>query len=173
MNLRSVSCTSDCKLAAEALCAIDPGTELQTQTVGECTATFVWEIGNNVPTLEQCTSAFTYINDAGKPGDKGCGGTFGGALGWDENGKRTRDPIYAIQPKTGNPNCFMPPGKHEDGTRPLDRDELPDGTKLPGIGESCPVSISRRKLNGDVACIFGGIGTGIGCTAVCLALGTM
>ncbi|KAL8828603.1 MAG: hypothetical protein Q9170_006532 [Blastenia crenularia] len=114
------------------------------ETVGECTVTYIYEIGNTVPDNTVCYNTFAYINDEGKPGSNGCGGYFGGVLGWNEKGNRTSDPVYAIQPKSGNPNCFMPPGK--EGDRPLAQDELPGGVKVPAA--QCPTAVSRRELFG-------------------------
>ncbi|KAL8898970.1 MAG: hypothetical protein Q9192_001816 [Flavoplaca navasiana] len=167
----ATACKTDCTQAVKNLCQknLGLGEEVDrnyvAETVGECTVTYIYQIGNTVPTAEQCYNTYAYINDAGKPGPDGCGGTFGGALGWDDKGERTKDPIYAIQPKSGNPNCFKPPDKPEE--KPLAVDELPDGTRIP-MDEQCPSALSRRQNGG---CIAGTVGIWVGCTAVCIAFG--
>ena len=169
MDLCSLSCNAklDCAEAVKTLCAL-PLTETQNQTFGACTTTYVLQDGNNIPTYDQCYSAFASINDAGKQKPDGCGGSFGGALGWDQDEKRTKDPIYAILPKAGNPNCFVTP--INEGAKPLGRDILPDGSKLENP-DKCPTALSRR-INSDLACGIGlGIGVAAGCTAICLSIG--
>lgn len=158
---RSLSCKTDCGKAVGTVCATSR-TEYTQETVGECTVSYVYELGNTVPNYDQCYAAFAYINDAGKPGPDGCGGTLGGALGWDDKGNRTSDPIYAIQPKSGNPNCFKPPG--DPASAPLAPDELPGGTRLPL--ETCARSVSRRA---NTACTIGSASYTASCTAVCMA----
>ncbi|KAL8919861.1 MAG: hypothetical protein Q9208_006594 [Pyrenodesmia sp. 3 TL-2023] len=120
----ATACKADCTKAVDSLCRKDLGTENIIETVGECTAWYLYQIGNTIPSFDQCYSAFAYINDAGKPGPDGCGGTFGGALGWDKNGDRTNDPAFAIYPKSGSGNCFKTAG---DMSPPLPQDMLPDG----------------------------------------------
>ncbi|KAL8804214.1 MAG: hypothetical protein Q9223_005889 [Gallowayella weberi] len=134
------ACKANCTDAVKSLCAKDLKEENLTETVGECTVHYMREIGNTIPTYDQCYSAFAYINDAGKPGPDGCGGTFGGALGWDKNDNRTIDPIFAIYPTNGNGNCFKRLG---DTSPPLAQDTLPNGAKIP-IG-SCPSATGRRR----------------------------
>ncbi|KAI4269595.1 MAG: hypothetical protein LQ337_007178 [Flavoplaca oasis] len=159
----ATACKTDCTQAVKNLCQGNLGLGEQVdrnyvaETVGECTVTYIYQIGNTVPTAEQCYNTYAYINDAGKPGPDGCGGTFGGALGWDDKGNRTKDPIYAIQPKSGNQNCFKPPDKPEE--KPLAVDELPDGTRIP-MNEQCPSALSRRA-NGP--CVGASVGFEIAC----------
>ncbi|KAI4224257.1 MAG: hypothetical protein L6R36_004790 [Xanthoria steineri] len=141
------------------------GEDYIVETVGVCTATYKYDLGNTLPAFEQCYSAFAYINDAGKPGPDGCGGTFGGALGWDNKGNRTRDPIYALYPSSGSGNCFKQPGQEKDA--PLPRDMLPDGSKLPI--EQCPSAVSRRDIGGTTGCTIASSFYGFSCSAVCLA----
>lgn len=136
------ACKSDCTQAVKNICAesLDLNGNINTnylsETVGECTVTYIYELGNTIPDSTKCYNTYAYINDAGKPGADGCGGYFGGVLGWDDKGNRTSDPIYAIQPKSGNPNCFMPPGK--EAAKPLAMDELPGGITVPAA--DCPRS---------------------------------
>lgn len=160
----ATACKADCTTAVNTLCRKDLGTDHIVETVGECTATYIYDIGNTLPGFEQCYSAFAYINDAGKPGPNGCGGTFGGALGWDEKGNRTEDPIYALYPSSGSGNCFKQPG---DTSPPLPQDMLPDGSRIPI--QQCPVAISRRNTFDTKGCTIGTAGYFAGCTAVCLA----
>ncbi|KAL8908908.1 MAG: hypothetical protein Q9171_005252 [Xanthocarpia ochracea] len=163
----ATACKADCTRAVDNLCRKDLTTDNIIETVGECTALYMYEIGNTNPTYDQCYSTFAVINDAGKPGPDGCGGTFGGALGYDEKGDRTRDPMYAIYPKSGNGNCFKRLG---DTSPPLPLDMLPDGTRLPI--DQCPAATSGRKLTagaGDfVGCFVEDAAWQIGCNAVCL-----
>ncbi|KAL8666609.1 MAG: hypothetical protein Q9168_007458 [Polycauliona sp. 1 TL-2023] len=164
----ATACKADCTQAVKTLCAGDLGLGANTgynfvnQTAGECTATYIYQISNNLPTADQCYNAFAYINDKGKPGPDGCGGTFGGSLGWDAQGNRTKDPIYAILPKGGNPNCFTT--LDNSAAKPLAMDELPDGSKYP-IDETCPTALSRRAKTG---CVIGSVSLGVTCAAVCL-----
>lgn len=142
----------------------------------------MWEIGNTVPTKDSCYSAYSYINDAGAKGAgaDGCGGTVGGALGFDKNGNRTRDPLFALYPSDGNGNCFKAP---DDDTPPKPMDELSNGQKLPMNAESCPVSASRKRRRdaleqlegrriggnaGPLTCIIGAAGGLAGCSALCI-----
>ncbi|KAL8642580.1 MAG: hypothetical protein Q9226_008492, partial [Calogaya cf. arnoldii] len=173
------ACKPDCTQAVKNLCAKDLGLnrELQrnyiVETLGECTVTYGFEIGNTKPDFKQCYDTFAIINDKGKftvPGVPGeCNGRiFGGAFGWNEKGKRTNDPIYAITPKSGNGNCMMPPG--QESSQPLAMDQLPDGTSVPGYDQPCPNAISRR-FNGEGACKAAGILVGSGCTLACWTLG--
>lgn len=171
----ATACKTDCTQAVKNLCQQDLGLRGQVdfnyinETVGECTVSYIYRIGNTLPDSTQCYNTFAYINDAGKPGPDGCGGTFGGAFGWAADGTRTKDPIYVIQPKSGNPNCFMPPDKPAD--KPLAVDELPDGTTVPELqDEKCPSAISRRENGG---CIAGTVGVWAGCTAACVAVGVL
>ncbi|KAL8733227.1 MAG: hypothetical protein Q9166_002244 [cf. Caloplaca sp. 2 TL-2023] len=120
----ATACKADCTIAVDTLCRKDLTADNIIETVGECTAWYMYNIGNTIPTYDQCYSAFAYINDAGNPGADGCGGSFGGALGWDKNGNRTMDPAFAIYPKSGNGNCFKELG---DTSPPLPQDTLPDG----------------------------------------------
>ncbi|KAL8686267.1 MAG: hypothetical protein Q9224_005501, partial [Gallowayella concinna] len=138
----STACKADCTTAVKSLCAQNLEEENLIETVGECTAHYMREIGKTIPTYDQCYSAFAYINDAGKFGPDGCGGTFGGGLGWDKNDHRTNDPIFAIYPTKGNGNCFKKLG---DTSPPLAQDTAPNGAKL--SLDSCPSATSRRKRN--------------------------
>ncbi|KAL8952258.1 MAG: hypothetical protein Q9222_001822 [Ikaeria aurantiellina] len=140
----SKACVADCRAAATAVCDSPPPlSRTLNVTVGGCTALMYYATGNTVPTKESCYSAFTYINDAGKPNTPdGCGGTVGGALGYDKDGKRTIDPLFALYPKDGNANCFKAPG---DTTPPKAPDELPNGDKLPW--GTCPNRARSRKRN--------------------------
>ncbi|KAI4185336.1 MAG: hypothetical protein L6R41_004191 [Letrouitia leprolyta] len=167
------ACKGDCTQAVKNLCQKKLGlnedgkTNYIAETVGECTATYIYELGNTLPDETKCYNTFAYINDEGKPGPDGCGGYFGGVLGWDEKGNRTLDPIYAIQPKSGNPNCFMPPGKEAD--KPLAMDELPGGTKFEVA--QCPMAISRRGPFGDnKSCTVGSSIWFGSCSVVCMAV---
>ncbi|KAI4193049.1 MAG: hypothetical protein LQ350_008491 [Teloschistes chrysophthalmus] len=160
------ACKTDCTKAVDTLCRKDLGTANIKETVGECTAWYMYEIGNTLPTFDQCYSAFAYINDKGKFGANDCGGTFGGALGWDKNGNRTNDPAFAIYPKSGNGNCFKKDG---DMSPPLPQDTLPDGTKLPI--DKCPTATSRRGLlrrDGEGECVVEDLVWNAGCGAVCI-----
>ncbi|KAL8766329.1 MAG: hypothetical protein Q9209_006856 [Squamulea sp. 1 TL-2023] len=168
----ATACKADCTKAVDNLCRKDLTTPNLIETVGECTAWYLYEEGNTVPTFEQCYSAFAYINDAGKPGPDGCGGTFGGALGWNKLDARTQDPAFAIYPKFGNGNCFKKIG---DTSPPLPQDTLPDGTKIPI--DQCPVAVNRRQLGspsalsprGLASCLVHNVAFQFGCNAVCLA----
>lgn len=171
------ACKANCTAAVESLCAKDLKTDNLVETVGECTANYLRQIGNTVPTADQCFSAFAYINDAGKPGPNGCGGTFGGALGWDKHENRTRDPIFAIYPKGGNANCFKKLG---DNGPPLPQDTLRNGKKIPI--DSCPSPTARHKRNalrtlekkaeedGFLECVVEDGVWQVGCNAVCIEL---
>ena len=169
----ATACKADCTQAVKQVCNNhDLTTPNIIETVGECTAWYLYEKDNTVPTPEQCYSAFAYINDAGKPGPDGCGGTFGGALGWNKLGARTKDPAFAIFPKSGNGNCFKKIG---DTTPPLPQNTLPDGTTIPL--DQCPVATSRRRelasstdlVQRSVAgCIIENGAFQFGCNAVCL-----
>ena len=169
----ATACKADCTQAVNQVCNNhDLTTPNIIETVGECTAWYLYEKDNTVPTPEQCYSAFAYINDAGKPGPDGCGGTFGGALGWNKLGARTQDPAFAIFPKSGNGNCFKKIG---DTTPPLPQDTLPDGTKIPI--DQCPVATSRRRQLGSLgdisqrgiaSCFIHNTAFQFGCNAVCL-----
>ncbi|KAI4252802.1 MAG: hypothetical protein LQ352_004059, partial [Teloschistes flavicans] len=162
------ACKADCTKAVDTLCRKDLSTDNIIETVGECTAWYMYDIGNTLPTYDQCYSAFAYINDKGKFGANGCGGTFGGALGWDKNDTRTKDPAFAIYPKSGNGNCFKKAG---DTTPPLAQDALPDGTKLPI--HQCPSATSRRlrhrRDDGTIECVVEDAVWQAGCNAVCIA----
>lgn len=168
----ATACKQDCGKAVDTICRKNLGLDGEVdqnyllETVGLCTVSYIYQLGNQEPDFTKCYNTFAYINDAGKPGPDGCGGTLGGALGWDQNGNRTNDPIYAIQPKSGNTNCFTPPGKRAN--KPLPPDELPDGTKL-SLDEECPTALSRRGSAG--ACISGEVGLGLGCIATCAGIG--
>ncbi|KAL9595401.1 MAG: hypothetical protein Q9219_006476 [cf. Caloplaca sp. 3 TL-2023] len=170
----ATACKADCTQAVNQLCNNhDLTTPNIIETVGECTAWYLYEELNTVPTPEQCYSAFAYINDAGKPDPNGCGGTFGGALGWNKLGTRTKDPAFAIFPKSGNGNCFKKTG---DNSPPLPQDTLPDGSKIPI--DQCPVTTSRRRRqlgsSGDLSdrdlagCVVENWAFQFGCNAVCL-----
>ena len=160
----ATACKSDCTKAVDSLCRKDLSTENIIETVGECTAWYLFQIGNTIPTFEQCYSAFAYINDAGKPGPDGCGGTFGGASGWDKNGDRTKDPAFAIYPKSGNGNCLRT--ETPDGP-PLAQDMLPDGSRIPLDNlDTCTTAVSRRQL--PPRCFMENGAFQFGCNAVCI-----
>ncbi|KAL8711709.1 MAG: hypothetical protein Q9220_003880 [cf. Caloplaca sp. 1 TL-2023] len=173
----SKACRADCRAAATAVCdSAAPLSRTLNVTVGECTALMYYATGNTVPTKESCYSAFTYINDAGKPKTPdGCGGTVGGALGYDKDGKRTIDPLFALYPKGGNGNCFKAPG---DTSPPKAANELTNGDKLPW--GSCPNAARLRKRNalqrlerrddedGIVECVVADAVWQVSCNAVCL-----
>ena len=167
------ACKSDCTQAVKNICQEkldlngNINTNYQAETVGECTVTYIYEIGNTIPDSTTCYNTFAYINDAGRPGSDGCGGYFGGVLGWNDKGNRTSDPIYAIQPKSGNPNCFMPPGK--EAGKPLAMDELPGGIEVPAA--QCPTAISRRDGVGSTTPCTVGTSIWFGsCTVTCMAV---
>lgn len=168
----SKACVADCRAAATAVCSSPSLTTNLNATVGDCTAFYWYDMGNTVPTKESCASAYNYINNAGNPGPNGCGGTIGGALGYDKDGNRTIDPLFAIYPKDGNANCFKAPG---DTSPPKPMDELPNGEKLP-IG-SCPDVTSRRRRSalreleqrGIPECVVEDMVWNLGCTAVCIS----
>lgn len=169
----SKACVADCRAAATTICDSPDLSISLNATVNDCTAFYWYDIGNTIPTKESCYSAFTYINDAGAKaaGPDGCGGTVGGALGYDKDGNRTMDPLFALYPKDGNGNCFKAPG---DTSPPKAKDELSNGDKLPM--DSCPSATSRRRR--DVlqrldkrqipACIIEDGVWMLGCTAVCV-----
>ncbi|KAL8721248.1 MAG: hypothetical protein Q9225_002025 [Loekoesia sp. 1 TL-2023] len=136
----SKACIADCRAAANAVCSSPDLATTQNATVGDCTAFYWYDAGNTVATKESCISAYNYINDAAKPGSDGCGGTVGGALGYDKNGDRTIDPLFAVYPRDGNANCFKAPGD----TSPVKaRDELPNGKKI--SLDQCLAVTSRRR----------------------------
>ncbi|KAL8995918.1 MAG: hypothetical protein Q9169_004454 [Polycauliona sp. 2 TL-2023] len=155
------ACKSDCTEAVNQLCKEDLTTENIVKSVGECTAWYLYQIGNTIPNFDQCYSAFAYINDAGKPGPDGCGGSFGGALGFDKNGDRTKDPAFAIYPKSGNGNCLR---TETSSSAPLAQAMLDETTRLPI--EECPSAISRRQLP---ECAVEDLVWQTGCSAVCIA----
>lgn len=169
----SKACVTDCASAAAAVCD-SPLTSSLNVTVNDCTAFYWYNIGNTVPTKESCYAAYTYINDAGAKGagPGGCGGTVGGALGYDASKKRTKDPLFALYPKDGNGNCFKAPG---DTSPPTPKDEFTTGAKL--SMDSCPDATARRRrsalqrLEGretEGECIIEIAAWNAGCTAVCL-----
>lgn len=172
----SKACVADCRDAAAAVCN-SPELELSptlSVTVNDCTAYYMYEIGNTVPTKESCYAAYTRINDAGAKGagPDGCGGTVGGALGYDANGNRTNDPLFVLYPKDGNGNCFKAPG---DDSPPKPREELSNGQKLPL--DSCPNATSRRRRSAlqrlesrtnPAECIIGEAAYLAGCSAICI-----
>ncbi|KAL8870430.1 MAG: hypothetical protein Q9174_003527 [Haloplaca sp. 1 TL-2023] len=162
------ACKTDCTQAVKNLCQKDLGTENLIETVGECTAWYLYQLGNTLPTYDQCYSSFAYINDAGKPDPDGCGGTFGGALGFDKNGDRTNDPAFAIYPTSGNGNCLST--DTPDGP-PLPQNLTKQGMEVPIDGE-CPTQVSRRDI-GNIPTSFG-TGAAIGilpCLGGCDAVG--
>ena len=166
----ATACKSDCTQAVKNLCEKDLTTENIIETVGECTAWYLYQIGNTLPTFDQCYSAFAYINDAGKPGPEGCGGTFGGALGWDKNGDRTHDPAFAIYPKSGNGNCMR---TETPESPPLAQHMLLDGTEIPI--DQCPAAVGRRQLEGGHGlkpiprCFVENGAFQLGCNVVCIS----
>ncbi|KAL9049743.1 MAG: hypothetical protein Q9206_005373 [Seirophora lacunosa] len=126
--------TDDCRAVATAICNAPSLSTSLNATSGTCTAFYWYDIGNTIPTKDSCYSAYTYINDAGKPG------SVGGALGYDKDGNRTMDPLFALYPPDGNANCFKAPG---DDSPPTAVDELANGAKLPM--DVCPTATSRRR----------------------------
>lgn len=169
----SKACVADCQAAAEAVCSSSNLATTVNATVGDCTAFYWYDIGNTIATRESCLSAYNYINNAAKPDADGCGGTIGGALGYDKNGNRTIDPLFAVYPRDGNANCFKAPGD----TSPVKaRDELPNGQKLPM--DSCPEATSRRRRRAaqrleeryDISdCLIEDAAWQASCNAVCLS----
>ncbi|KAI4129205.1 MAG: hypothetical protein LQ338_002364 [Usnochroma carphineum] len=170
----SNACVADCRAAATTVCSSPSLSTTLNATVGDCTAFYWYDTGNTIPTKESCISAYNYINDAAKTAPNGCGGTIGGALGYDKNGNRTMDPLFAVYPRDGNANCFKAP---DDNTPPKAMDELPNGDKLPL--NSCPDATSRRRRSalqslekkGNAApppCFIEDLVWGFGCTAVCM-----
>ncbi|KAL8866250.1 MAG: hypothetical protein Q9174_006411 [Haloplaca sp. 1 TL-2023] len=173
------ACKQHCTDAVDKICrqplgltGDDTQRNYLVETVGECTVSYVYEIGNTLPDFETCYNTFALINDKGTFADaNNCGGVFGGALGNDELGNRTTDPVYTIQPKDGNSNCFMHPDN--PAGKPLAIEELPGGIKLP-IGETCPTALSRRtELNRRVkaGCVVAAVSVGTSITATCVAVG--
>ena len=60
----SKACVVDCAAAALAVCdkvALEPGAPTLEVTVNQCTAHYMWGLGNDVPTKESCYAAYTYI----------------------------------------------------------------------------------------------------------------
>ncbi|KAL8941411.1 MAG: hypothetical protein Q9216_002256 [Gyalolechia sp. 2 TL-2023] len=168
----SKACVVDCQAAAEAVCSAPDLATTVNATVGDCTAFYWYDIGNTIATKESCLSAYSYINNAAKPGADGCGGTVGGALGYDADGNRTVDPLFAVYPRDGNGNCFKAPG---DTTPVKARDELPNGEKLPM--DSCPDATSRRRRSAlqrlekkqELKCFIQDAVWQVDCNAVCLS----
>ncbi|KAL9016397.1 MAG: hypothetical protein Q9185_006268 [Variospora sp. 1 TL-2023] len=156
--------TDDCRVAHTAICNAPSLSTSLNVTSGTCTAFYWYDIGNTIPSSDSCYSAYTYINDAGKPG------SVGGALGYNKDGKRTMDPLFALYPPDGNANCFKAPG---DDSRPKAMNELPNGAKLPL--DLCPVATSRRRSNVPTLekriskCVIQDMVWQTGCNAVCLS----
>ncbi|KAL8831992.1 MAG: hypothetical protein Q9170_005054 [Blastenia crenularia] len=168
----SKACISDCKAAVTEICnTADFGT-MQNATVGDCTAFYWYDIGNNVPTKDSCLSAYNYIINAAKPGPGACGGTIGGALGYDKLGNRTHDPLFAVYPRDGNANCFKAPG---DTSPVKGKNELPNGGTLDL--DSCPDATSRRRRSVVQSlekrslppCLIENLEWQLGCNVVCLS----
>ena len=165
-------CTSavkkfDCQAASTALCARSNLAVSGNATVGDCTAFYLYDTGNSVPTTLECEAAYTWI----------LAKSIGGALGYDTAHNRTHDPLYAVYPADGNANCFKAPG---DTSPVLAPNQMPDGSTLP----TCPVGTSRRRRalevlegrdqaetedDGVVKCIIEDGIWGLSCNAVCLA----
>ena len=155
---------ADCATAYEALCARPDLSVSDNTTVGDCTAFYWYDKGNNLPTAAECTAAYSQILTA----------SIGGVSGYNADKNRTNDPLYAIYPKDGNANCFKATG---DTSPVLARDVLPGGGKL----ATCPISSSRRRRalamlegrdeedDGVVKCIVEDGVWALSCTAVCLA----
>ncbi|KAL8992719.1 MAG: hypothetical protein Q9169_006890, partial [Polycauliona sp. 2 TL-2023] len=170
----ATACKTDCTEAVKKLCQgnLGLGDQLKAnfvnETVGDCTVSYLYQLGNTLPTPESCYNNYAYINDAGTPGPDGCGGTFGGALGGDAQGKRTMDPVYSIMPKGGNPDCFTTLENIQK--KPVPVDELPGGTKIP-LEQQCSTALSRRDgtLQGrnNAGCIAAPVLIGVSCAAIC------
>ncbi|KAL8670699.1 MAG: hypothetical protein Q9168_004769 [Polycauliona sp. 1 TL-2023] len=160
----ATACKSDCTRAVDKLCRQDLTQENLIEKVGDCTAWYLFQPFNTAQTYETCYNTFASINDAGKPGPGGCGGSFGGALGWDANGDRTYDPAFAIYPSTGNANCMI---TETPSSPPLKQNMLKDNmTEVPI--DSCPsTAVSRRQL--PPQCFIEDGAWIMGCTAVCVA----
>ena len=175
------ACVADCRSAATAVCdqldVLSPPTHINV-TVNHCQAFYLWNLGNSVATKDSCYAAFTRINDAGAKGagPNECGGTVGGALGFDQTGNRTTDPLYVLNPTDGNGNCFKAPG---DNTPPIPVDQLANGEKLP-MPDTCPSNTARRRRDalqllekrgsaGTIDCAVGDVMLLTGCTAQCSA----
>ena len=173
INCKTSACLSDCQAAAAQVCAIPNLSTSQTVTVGDCTAFYWYDEGNNLPTAAQCNAAFNQItgpaSQTGAASD--CPGYVGGALGYDASEKRTNDPVYLVSPNDGNGNCLKAPG---DLSPVLAEHELPNGKTLP----TCPVSSSRKKRGlmaassqleeRDSKCSMEDMFVGWGCSSTCL-----
>ncbi|KAK4697395.1 hypothetical protein P7C71_g680, partial [Lecanoromycetidae sp. Uapishka_2] len=166
----STACAADCMIAAATVCNSTNLNQSYDATENACSAFYY--PGSTPPTPAQCTASFTQIVAAAQQPASGCGGTIGGALGYDSNGNRTSDPLYAIYPANGNANCFKAPG---DTSPVLAPDMLPNSS---AAIQTCPDSTSRRRAldklqgrgnAGDAACALEDGVWGFSCTAICLA----
>ena len=173
VNCKNSACLSDCQAATAQVCAIPNLSTSQSVTIGDCTAFYWYDEGNNLPTAAQCNAVFNQItgpaSQAGAPTD--CPGYVGGALGYDASKKRTNDPVYLVSPKEGNGNCLKAPG---DTSPVLAADELPNRKTL----STCPASSSWKKRGLMAAssqleergtkCVMEDIFVGGGCSSTCI-----
>ena len=159
---------ADCATAYAEICAHATFTQSTNVTVGDCTALYWYDAGNNIPTAAECTATYEQILAT----------SIGGALGYNNAKHRTNDPLYAVYPADGNANCFKAPG---DTSPVLAPNEMPGG----GMLSTCPVSTSRRRRaldalerrgdaeNGDddgiVRCMIEEGIWGVECNLVCMA----
>ena len=171
----STTCASDCTLAYTKICNQAQLTVSYNATEGECTAFYYPIPEATPPTPDQCTASYKRILTIADQPASGCGGTVGGALGYNSSGERTSNPMYAIYPTNGNANCFKAQG---DKSPVLAPNVLPNGGGTLN-SSTCPVSTSRRRtlatLEGrdepvDVTeCAVEDGVWGFACNTVCLA----
>lgn len=120
---------ADCTAAAVKVCTNRDLTQDYEATVGECTAIYMVDPNNSVPSLQTCTAAYDQILTAG----------IGGALGYNDAGTRTGDPLYVLYPESdGTGNCFKKTG---DTTPVLAANLMPNGQPL----GTCPPSSPKEK----------------------------
>lgn len=183
----STACATDCQSAYASICnstmlasSDSPHQAFSANaTVGDCTAFYWIDAGAKPSTPAQCAASYTQILAAARQPANGCGGTIGGALGYNAKGRRTSEPLYAIYPAEGNANCFKAPG---DTSKVLAASVLPNGISTL---QTCPDSTSRRRalnrLEGrdqaadeqqaddNVECAIEDGVWGATCTVLCLA----
>ena len=162
------TCISDCQAATAKLCTSSNLTTFHVETVGDCTAYYWYDAGNNIPSAAQCNAAFGQItgppSKAGSSND--CPGFVGGASGYGRSQRRTNDPVYIVTPAAANGNCLKSPG---DNSSVLATNEVPNGQSL----STCPVSSSRRKRelarrHGSTKCNLESDFVAGGCSATCV-----
>ena len=163
---------TDCTSAITQICANKDLMQDYDVTVGECTAVYWVDPNDSNPTAATCTAAYTQILDAG----------IGGALGYDDAGNRTGDPLFVVYPKSeGTGNCFKKTG---DTSPVVAANIMPNGQTM----GQC-TSTSRRALDvlerrqastttspndgsdtdGAEECIIEDGVWSIACSAICLA----